>query len=83
MTKQPLFWGRGRNGFPKFSKAEAQARNARIQAKVERNERLREWVASCRIAGEQGLGDTLDRLQKIAGKRQIKAELERLLKVCG
>jgi len=64
-------------------RCESVPRSDRIRQAVARDKRLREWVVLFRISGEQGLGDTVDRLQTIAGNRQIKVDLDRLMKVCG
>jgi hypothetical protein len=58
-------------------------RKARIEQSVARNKRLRGWIAFFRTSGESGLGDTIKRLTALAGKRAIKADLERLSKACG
>jgi hypothetical protein len=59
------------------------ALKARIEQAVARDRRLRDWVTLFRTSTEMGLGDTIKRLTALAGKRAIKADLERLSKTCG
>jgi hypothetical protein len=55
----------------------------RIEQAATRTQRLRNWISFFRHPSETGLGDTIKRLTALAGKRAIKADLERLSKACG
>lgn len=71
-------YGPGQQGKPK----EQNKRRLRVVENVARNQRLRNWVMSMRISGEAGIGDTLLRLIKLAGTREIKRELKCMHRAC-
>jgi hypothetical protein len=59
-----------------------QSRVDRIKQNVERDKRLREWVAFFRIAGERGLGDTVHRLRSLAKSKQLQDDLRKIERFC-
>jgi hypothetical protein len=55
----------------------------RIEQAAARTQRLKSWIAFFRTNGETGLGDTVQRLKSLAGKRAIKEDLRRIERICG
>jgi uncharacterized Zn finger protein (UPF0148 family) len=55
----------------------------RIDQAAARTTRLKSWIAFFRHPGERGLGDTVQRLKSIAGRRAIKEDLRRIERICG
>ena len=58
-------------------------RKQRIDQAAARTQRLKSWIALFRTNGERGLGDTVQRLKSLAGKRAIKEDLRRIERICG
>ena len=58
-------------------------RKQRIDQAAARTKRLKAWIAFFRTDGERGLGDTVQRLKSLAGKRAIKEDLRRIERICG
>lgn len=69
-------YGPGQQGKPLSGRAK------RVVENVKRNKRLRGWVMSMRTAGEVGIGDTLVRLIKLAGRRAILRDLKCMHRAC-
>lgn len=75
-------WEEGRGPGQQVKPKEQNKRRLRVIENVKRNQRLRGWVMSMRTTGEVGIGDTLLRLIRIAGTREIKRELKCLHRAC-
>ena len=74
------FYGATRPDCPRCTDPD---RRERIQREAARTARLKSWIAFFRIDDERGLGDTVQRLKSIAGKRAIKEDLRRIERICG
>jgi hypothetical protein len=77
-------WERGRGpGQVKPPQSEAQLERAkRIKANTARTQRLKNWIAFFRLPEEQGLGDTLQRLLAVSGRRSITNDLKNIKRTC-
>ena len=57
-------------------------RSARVKLAVAKRERLIGWLKFFRIATDAGLGDTVMRLKRLAGKRAIKDDIRQVERMC-
>jgi hypothetical protein len=76
-------WDEGRGPGQPVASSARNERRWRVIEKVRRNQRLRGWVAWFRHEDDAGVGDTLARVIKLAGKRSIKRELCCMQRACG
>jgi len=74
-------WEQGR-GPGQCQQQKDDGRAQRIKQKVEREKRLRSWIAFFRSSGEAGLGDTAQRLMRLAKSRELKDDLRKILRKC-
>lgn len=57
-------------------------RAIRIRAQAARKKRLIGWLKFFRVPSDTGLGDTVMRLKKLAGRRAIKDEIRQVERMC-